>query len=337
MTTLPKTSLLQALSRMLNTPVADADYTAKLLQGGDVGEVYGITGTAELGGTQQPFALVLKKQKQWHRHGDPDCWRREYEIYRHGLDRALLPVLHLPACYLLEESETMTCIWMEYVEGATGWEQLQLEDLALAAERLGELQAEFHLHGPRDLPYLRAFPAVRSSFDLWWGYAKKPLASARDDFPESLRQRLNDYAARAASLLASFDALPRTLCQGDFYHDNIFCLRQPEAARISVIDWDGAGYGHMGEDAVDILMESFVYSERDLSLLPVFRREIIAAYGRGAKNRGLDFQLSDELVRDLFALAWGFRIASLNLNHYKEDHARRRCLDILRLMLDEER
>ena len=327
-----KSSLLSALSEMLETRVRDAEYATEVLQGGTVGDVRKISGTAFTEDGAKPFSLVLKNQRRWDRHGDPDCWRREYAIYKDGLDRRLFPSIRLPRCYLLEEGEESTYIWMEYIEGATGNRKLHASELALAAEKLGELQAEFHTSGQRDLPYLRSYPALRSSFDLWWGHVGQPLGAEIDGFPDELRNTLNDYADRASALLDSLDDLPLTLCQGDFHHDNLFLKNAPGGTEIYLIDWDSAGYGRMGEDAVDVLMEAFVYSSRDVSLLPDFRRRIIDGYCRGARNRGLDFTMSEELVRDIFALAWGFRIASAYVHYYKEEPPKRRCVEILQAM-----
>lgn len=328
-----KPSLLLALSSMSGATVSDAAYETELLQGGDVGEVCKISGMALTGGCSHPFALVLKNQKKWERHGDPECWRREYEIYRYGLDRKLLQTIKLPKCYLLEESAGVTHIWMEYIEGSTGNEQLHAPELALAAEKLGELQAEFHLSGQRNLPYIRSYPAIRSSFDFWWGRTKNALGTEIDGFPDELRNTLNDYAARADSLLNALDDLPLTLCQGDFYHDNIMFRTGIDGTDIYLIDWDCAGYGRMGEDAVDVLMEAFVYADRDVSLLSDFRKRIIDGYVQGVRGGGVEFSIDEALVRDMFALAWGFRIAGLYL-YYKDEHAKRRCIEILKAMLE---
>ena len=327
-------SLLQALSNMLGVLVRDAAFETELLQGGDVGEVYRISGNAVTDHGSHPFTLVLKKQKKWDRHGDPGCWRREYEIYRHGLDQKLLQTIKLPQCYLLEESGDMTHVWMEYIEGKTGNDLIHAPDLALAAEKLGELQAVFHKEGQHDLPFLRSFPAVRSSFDLWWGRTKKALGTEIKDFPAELRNTLNDYATRADSLLDALDNLPLTLCQGDFYHDNFIFKSGLNGTDIYVIDWDSAGYGRMGEDAVDVLMEAFVYSDRDVSLMPDFKKCIIDGYLRGVKRGGLEFMMDDTLVRDIFALAWGFRITDHYLGHlyHKDEQAQKRCIAILQAM-----
>jgi thiamine kinase-like enzyme len=99
-------------------------------------------------------------------------------------------------------------------------------------------------------------------------HEKSTLGAEINDFPDELRNTLNDYATRAESLLDTLDKLPLTLCQGDLYHDNFIFKPGLNGTDIYVIDWDSAGYGRMGEDAVDVLMEAFVYSDRDVSLIP---------------------------------------------------------------------
>jgi tRNA A-37 threonylcarbamoyl transferase component Bud32 len=318
---------------MFATCVVDAEYASEVLHGGTVGEVCKVSGKASTKDGAQPFSLVLKNQRKWDRHGDPGCWRREYDIYKDGLDRRLFPSIKMPRCYLLEETADSTHIWMEYVEGATGSEQLGAPELALTAERLGELQAEFHLNGQRDLPYMRNYPAVRSSFDLWWRYMREPLSAGIDGFPDEVRQTLNDYAVRADALLDSFDNLPITLCQGDVHHDNLIFRETPDGPDIYLIDWDSAGYGRMGEDAVDVLMEAFVYSSRPVSLLPDFRRRILEGYCRGAREHGVDLAMSNDQARDTFALAWGFRIACDYLSFHKKGRPTGRSVEILQAML----
>jgi len=333
-----KPSLLAALGAMMGAPVRDAVFSEEILHGGTVGDVRKLSGEAVAGDCRRPFALVVKTQRRWERHGDPGCWRREYEIYKNGLPGALAGDIQLPRCYLLEEENDLTRIWMEYIEGRTG-KQLCLPDLELAAEKLGRQQAQFHLNGKIDLPYLRGFPAARSSFDLWWNRVKKPLCRPMLGFSKKLRTVLNEYAARAGTLLEAFDSLPTTLCQGDVHNDNLII----RGSEVYLIDWDSAGYGRMGEDAVDMLAEVFVYSDADISLLPEFRRRIAEGYCRGARGGGMELRLDDRLVRDIFALAWGFRVADrfLQHKHYKcyfskKASVRKRCVQLLRAMLLEE-
>lgn len=333
MADMDKSSLFKALGNMLGATVEDATYSSEVLQGGTVGDVVKLAGDAKTGNTSHPFSLVVKTQHKWDRHGDPECWRREYEIYKNGLTNELPKTLKLPQCYLLETGDDFTRIWMETIAGRTGNKQLHADELALAAEKLGELQAGFHLSGRRDLPYLRNYPAIQSSFDLWWNRMKKPLSEKMDGFPDELRHALNDYAARTETVLASLDVLPLTICQGDVHHDNLIFKDTPNATELYLIDWDCAGYGRMGEDAIDLIMEAFVYSSRAIVLLPAFRQQILAGYCKGAKAGGVDFMMDHTLVRDMFALAWGFRIADLYL-YYHEEHQKRRCVEILQVMLE---
>lgn len=333
-----KLPLLTAVSKMLGKPATDAEYTSEVLQGGTVGEVCKVSGEAIFdGGGREKFVLVLKTQRKWDRHGDPDCWKREFLIYKNGLADELSPI-KLPRCYFLEEGDEeneVNRMWMEYIEGATGNEQLHAAELAQAAEKLGELQADFHLEGRKDLSYIRSYPAVRSSFDLWYGRMKDLLGSQIDGFPDELRHVLNGYAARAEELLETLDTLPLTLCQGDVHHDNLIFKETAEGTDIYLIDWDCAGYGRMGEDAVDVLMEAFVYSGRDVALFSDFRRQIIQSYCRGAANRGMNFNMDSALVRNIAMLAWGFRVADLYL-YYKEEFPKKRCVEILWAMLAED-
>ena len=333
---LNKPLLLQALSNKFGFVVIDAVYETELLQGGDVGEVNKISGEAVTADAGMVFSLVFKNQKKWERHGDPECWRREYEIYRHGLDKKILgKTLMFPQCYLLNESSDATQIWMEYIEGKTSEKDLHAPELSLAAQKLGELQAEFHRTGQHNLPFLRKYPAVCSSFDLWYGRVKDLLGSGIDGLPEDIGLILNSYAGKADEIFASFSKLPVTLCQGDFYHDNLIFRESSAGTNIYVIDWDCAGYGYMGEDAVDLLLESFVYSDRDVALLPEYKQRIISSYLRGVQSGGVEFSMNDDLVRDIFALAWGFRIVDHYLYYLqnKDEQARMRCLAIIQAML----
>ena len=329
MTSVNAASLLRALSVLAGKPVFDAAYTLAPLQGGTVGGVMKVTGTAKMGADILPFSLVVKTQDKWDRHGDPNCWRREYDLYQSGLADRFPPDLYLPRCLLLEEETAQTRIWMEFVEGATGSNHLHADELASCAERIGRFQANFHREGPRGLPFLQAFPAIRSSFDLWYTYImSKTLATTIQGFPDNIRKLLLDYAAHAEEWLQAVDRLPDTLCQGDVHHDNLILRGQD----VYLIDWDCAGYGRMGEDAVDVHMEAFVYSSRDTADLPRYRKRILDAYCTGARDRGVEIHLEDELVRAIFALAWGFRIAKIYL-HSQNIVERRRCVDILQIML----
>jgi len=279
-----------------------AENQTELLQGGTVGEVTRIND------------YVLKTQRKWERHGDPDCWRREYDMYVSGFDKTI-PHIKIPQCYHVSMDGDITYILMEYIDGRTGVDEIGIDELAFTANKIGQFHREYR---DNKLPWLRDFPAVISSYDLWYGKMKD-----RPYEPDFIF--LNDYTDRKDEIFRSFTALPRTLCHGDVHHDNII-LRGDD---VYLIDWDSAGFGYMGEDAVDMLCEAFVYSDREIALMDEFRDRIIAAYCDGA-----GIKLDAVMVRNLFMMSWGFRIAALSFYYHDNPTQRQRCADILRFMSD---
>lgn len=337
-----KKSLISALSNMLGQNVSDAVFDTDILTGGTLGDVYKIYGTATRETESIPFDIVLKIQRKWERHGDPECWRREFEIYRNGLYDAVPDSIKIPKCYFLEEEADtdadadITYMWIEHIDGMTGNEKLHAPELSLSIEKLGFLQAWYNRNGNMNLPYIRSYPAVKSSFDLWYGKMRDTLIQPVSGFPDELRETLNHYASKADELFESLTSLPPTLCHGDVHHDNLFIRKSESGTDVYLIDWDSAGFGYMGEDAVDVLMEAFVYSDRDVSLLPCFKKNIIESYIRGAKSGGVDLTLSEAQIRSIFVLAWGFRIAAdifLCNVHNRSEHEQKRYVDILSGML----
>lgn len=323
-------SLRNALSNMFGEVVVDATFETERFDGGDVGAVYKITGKAAKVDGTMPYTLVLKVQKKWERPGDPECWRREFDIYQSGLMESMPPSLKMPRAYLLEESENQTQIWMEYVDGANGTAQLTgLDELIRVAQRLGQFQAEFHRAGKLDVACLRPFPAVESSFARWYGYVEDVLGAPIEGFPEELRALLLNYAARAEDVMASLKKLPVTLCHGDAWVNNIF-LKNDD---VYLIDWDCAGYGYMGEDLIDLLVdETFVDGELSANELPRYRHALFEAYCVGARKGGMIFSMNDADMRNIFALAWGYRVLCHFL--HADDGQRKQCyVEILKYML----
>lgn len=326
-----KESLIAALNNKFDKEIFDVEYTANRLCKGTVAEVIKIEGSAKNHEYILPFKLVLKIQKKWNRHLDPLCWRREYDIYLNKLDKEISRFIRLPECYLLEESHDTTKIWMEYIEGMSGEEDIDDKKLSLAAEKLGMLQADFHEFGSFDLPYIRNFPAVESSFDLWYKRIEEVLKKPISGFPDKIREILNQYAENSNNFLASFKSLPLTLCQGDVHHDNLIFKPENDGFDIYLLDWDSSGYGYMGEDAIDLLLEAFLYTKRDVSLMNEYKHKILSSYYTGAKKSRMDYFLDDKLITDIFAYSWGFRVTSHYL-YYKTDDLKKRCVDILNVM-----
>ena len=86
----------------------DAGYMVTKFNSGSVGNVALITGTIE----GKPFQVVRKTQKKWDRPGDPDSWRREYDLYVSDLGKVFTDALRWPICYHAEISADETQLWL---------------------------------------------------------------------------------------------------------------------------------------------------------------------------------------------------------------------------------
>lgn len=327
-----ESSLYLALSNKFLSEITNVRYKAEILNGGTVGTIYSICGEALIELKWYPFLIILKKQQQWYRYGDINSWHREFDIYKFALNNTFYHSIKLPNCFLLEEFEGITFIWMEYINGKTGSNQLHADELAFVARILGEFHIDYYLRGRFDLSYLRKNPAIISSFELWLNRVLPYLKFPINEFPEELRAILNDYANQANEILKSFRTIPITLCHGDVHHDNIIINMNSGKDQIYLVDWDCAGYGYLGEDIIDILMEAFVYTDKDVSLLPKYKQKIFEGYRKGTRNKNIEFKMNDKLIKDMLILSWGYRILDLFLNNHDNTY-RKRSIQILQIIL----
>lgn len=133
-------SLIYVLSKMLDKTVISATYETKQLQGGTLGDVQLVTGIAETVDLEKlPYKVVWKKQKRWKRPGDPNSWRREYDLYQSNLGVAFTSALRWPVCYHSELGDGNIELWIEYIDGVSG-RDLTIDMLEQAALELGRFQ-----------------------------------------------------------------------------------------------------------------------------------------------------------------------------------------------------
>ena len=139
-----------ALSKMLDAPIVRANYKAKSLKGGTLGDVRLVSGTAKTAdGRELPYQLVFKAQKKWARPGDPDSWRREHDFYTSDFSAVFTESFRPPTCYHAELSGDEIQLWMEYVGGKSG-SGLTIEMMECAALELGRFQGRL-VQNPRPL------------------------------------------------------------------------------------------------------------------------------------------------------------------------------------------
>ena len=135
--------LKTALNTMFRSEAHVIDCQGRPLNGGTVGQVRLITGLAQTADAGRlPFRLVEKTQRKWERPGDPDSWRREYDLYRSGLSALFDDTLRWPACFHadMNDEQDQTRIWMEYIEGPAGY-ALTPDMLEQAAHALASFRA----------------------------------------------------------------------------------------------------------------------------------------------------------------------------------------------------
>lgn len=162
---LTKENLAEVLSKMFETGIIRVEFQSEQLKDGTVGDVRFVTGTAESdNGTKLPFNVVLKVQRKWERHNDPDSWRREYDLYTSGFGAVFTDSLRWPVCYHAEinEDETETQLWMEYIDGVSGLD-LTGDMYERAAEELGRFQGRLYSERPAVLQNLTNLSEVEFS------------------------------------------------------------------------------------------------------------------------------------------------------------------------------
>ncbi len=299
-------TLLPALSSMYGRSVLRADCRTDRLHGGTLGDVRLVTGTAETAdGEKLPYKIVLKTQKKWERPGDPDSWRREYDLYVSDFGKILTGPLHGPELYHAGISGDEVRLWMEYITGLSG-SSLGIGDLEHAACELGRFQGRYYGHPEifGKTKYLSRLDTLEKNFGQWHTqtYSYEFLVSEKSRLPEfmkkmllngeiklcrgksfeygclrsggcglplHLKKMIADTDGHREEIFASFRILPAVFCHRDFWTENIFL----SDGKIRLIDWDCAGIGYAGED-----IASLAFDEIGTEDLLIYFRRLTAAY-----------------------------------------------------------
>lgn len=295
-------TLTKVLSKMLGTNIIYAVSKLKQLQGGTLGDVRLVSGLAETAdGRKLPYNVVFKIQKKWERPGDPDSWRREYDLYVSDFKDAFTDSLRWPECYHAEMVNDEIQIWMEYIDGISGI-GLTIDALEQAAEALGCFQGKvFRQHETlKNIACLGDTGFMEREFGQW-----KPetveyryLHSDECTLPEHLRQMLIDTQQQAETIFANISRLPVVLCHRDFWIENIFIT----GTRIFLIDWDCTGWGFMGEDIASLIADDINYENLD-----EYYRRFIPAYIRGISEYIDVSAIENFYIWEMIIIKFGYR------------------------------
>ena len=303
--------LKTALNAMLGSEAHVIDCQAQPLKGGTVGQVRLIMGLADTAAAGRlPFRLVEKTQRKWERPGDPDSWRREYDLYRSGLSDLFDDALRWPLCFHadMNDEQDQTRIWMEYIDGPAGY-ALTPDMLEQAAHALGRFQGRLYAGQP-DIPgRLTNLSSSSLMKDRWqnirsWQQLRDYIRSDGSGLPEHLRHMLTEAEAGAEDIWQRIERLPLVLCHRDFWVTNIFSA----GGSTTLIDWDTAGWGRMGED-----IASLIADEADVRLMPEYDRRCVPAYYRGFSEYADVSHITDHCIRDMMLMNFGFRLAAWHM------------------------
>jgi thiamine kinase-like enzyme len=329
-------TLILILTKVLDTDIIRADYQTKQLQGGTLGDVRLVTGMAETASNRKiPYKVVLKMQKKWERPGDPDSWRREYDLYASKFSRAFSDSFRLPECYHAEVNGNAIQIWMEYIDGISGGD-LTIEMLEHAAEELGRFQGRLYKHPEilQNMPCLSETNFVEKEFSQWHtqtftyeflisekcqlpGFIKQMLKDGKIqlykgksfeygclrsrgcDIPEHLKHMFIDIDERKEAIFNELKSLPIVLCHRDFWIENIFVSN----GRIRLIDWDCTGWGYIGED-----IASLIADDTEARYLDEYYRRLIPAYYRGLSECMDVLMTENHYIQEMIIIKFGYRI-----------------------------
>lgn len=328
--------LTYVLSKMFGKTIISATYQTKQLQGGTLGDVRFVTGIAETVDSEKlPYKVVRKKQKKWERPGDPNSWRREYDLYQSNLGVAFTPALRWPECYHSELRDENIELWIEHIDGVSG-SSLTIEMLEQAALELGRFQGSIaKKHDDlKNISCLGDAGFLAREFSQWHtqsftydfliseqcrmpGFMKKMLKNGNIqlvdgksfeygclrskgcDIPKELKHMIMDVDDRKDELFNRLKNLPTVLCHRDFWNENIFFTD----GVIRLIDWDTAGWGFLGEDIASLIVDGM-----DAERFEENYNRLVPAYLKGLLEY-MDIPMVEEMcIFEMILIKFGYRM-----------------------------
>ncbi|MFC7677441.1 aminoglycoside phosphotransferase family protein [Paenibacillus sp. GCM10028914] len=323
--------LVLVLSKMFDKTIIFADYQLKELQGGTIGNVRLVTGMAETSdGENLPYKMVWKIQKKFDRYGDPESWRREYDLYESDFNKVFSDSFRWPQCYHAEINDDEIQLWMEYIDGVSGL-NLTPEMYERIAKELGRFQGKLYTERPsvlQNLPNLSKVEYMKNYYLRYrsWNVLYDYIRSEDCEIPKHLCDMLIDIDNNADEIFRRIEKLPIVLCHRDFWVENIFY----SDSEIVFIDWDTAGWGYMGED-----IASLITDEPDVCHMVEYYEKCIPAYYKGFSEYADVSQISDHCIYELILIMFGYRLVewykfaespedkSLHLNTLQKIHEMR--------------
>lgn len=224
---------------------------------------------------------------RWASSAEPrfwNYWRREADVYVSGLPERLgLGAPKLAELRELPDGDLE--LVLEDVPGTHGGD-LTLEDIAAVAFAAGRAQgAEPQPSEPwLSRGFLADYSTTRpADFSLLEDERAWALPLIARHFPPDLREALVRLHRNRERLLTVMARLPRTVCHLDVWPNNV--IRRPDGT-VVLLDWAFTGDGAVGEDAGNLVPDSFF----DWPLRPGFAEHLpdlaTEAYLEGLRAAG---------------------------------------------------
>ncbi|QKQ77428.1 hypothetical protein FBB35_32720 [Nostoc sp. TCL240-02] len=265
-----------------------------------------IAGIANNGSEQLSWSVILKilhlQPKNigsiFNSSQDPthwNYWQREALIYTSGILDNLSGDLVAPRCFTVTQpSANILWLWLEDIQGSPGttWD---LERFGVAARHLGYLQGSYVI--ARSLPFESwlsrdwhrvwvsnidntALEALREP-TLW----QHPLL--KEIFSPDIGDRVMGLWSDHHILLDAVDKAPHTLCHFDITPNNLFSRRNADGNDQTIlIDWSFVGYGVLGEDIINLVLDSVFLLFVDGSSLIPLEKLVLEGYLTGLRSAG---------------------------------------------------
>ena len=302
--------LINILSKMLEKTVVSAESTTTQLHGGTIGNVVLYEGTAKTSDSESlHFKIVCKESGKWERYGDPDSWRREYDLYVSGFEDEFTNELRWPECYHAELNDDKIQLWLEYIDGTTG-NDLTVDMLEQAALELGRFQGRLNKTKPEILENIKNLSIVDAmksfyhhyrSYDVVYNYIRSDTC----ELPQHICQMIIDSDNASDEVHIEIEKLPIIFCHRDFWVTNIFHTDNG----IRLIDWDTTGWGYLGEDMVSLIAD-----EADVEHMIEIYQRCVTAYLKGFSEYIDISHISNPYITERLILHFGYRLVEWYIN-----------------------
>lgn len=316
-------TLTHVLTKMFGKKITHTDYEAKPMH--HTGKVQLVTGIARTdGGEKLPYNVVLKVQDKRESPGDPDLWRKEYDLYAadfNNMIRAFTASKLMPDCYHAEinSDETETQMWTEYIEGISG-DGLTIEMFESMAAELGRFQGRIYEKQPQSLKNIACLKIIKRQETKEYLYIRSKDCA----IPEDLRQTVVNNDVEMEKVLKN-NKLPIVLCKGDFWAYNMIY----SDGKMIHIDWERAKWGYICEDILELIGSaitpySFEAFKLNIQKLYEYYRRLVGTYLNSFSKYADISQLDESVIWKLFITKLGYGVIGFYLmvesDEKKQEH-----------------